>query len=127
MKLISCWRLGNLVNNHVTPYMRKGAFGLKYLHRSCEYLLPKFMNRKWQKDYATYSHTSDVKKFLKLYREKLFVDRRKAERRDLNHVLGLLKRFPNLDEEAVKEQYPSVDIQKIRYHKKTRGHHKNIC
>ncbi|PSN31167.1 hypothetical protein C0J52_25767 [Blattella germanica] len=53
---------------------------LKYLHRTCEYLLPKFMNRKWQKNYATYSHTSDVKKFLKLYREKLFVDRRKAER-----------------------------------------------
>jgi hypothetical protein len=47
--------------------------------------------------------------------------------REHNHVIGLMKRFPNLDLEAVKEQFPSVDIEKIRYSKKTRGHHENIC
>lgn len=47
--------------------------------------------------------------------------------RERNHVIGLMKRFPNLDFEAVKEQFPSVDIEKIRYQKKTRGHRENIC
>jgi hypothetical protein len=32
-----------------------------------------------------------------------------------------------LDLEAVKQQFPSVDIEKIRYSKKTRGHRENIC
>ena len=41
--------------------------------------------------------------------------------------MGLMKRFPNLDLEAVKQQFPSVDIDKIRDHKKTRGHRENIC
>jgi hypothetical protein len=47
--------------------------------------------------------------------------------RERSHVMGLMKRFPNLDLEAVKQQFPSVDIEKIRYHKKTRGHRENIC
>jgi len=47
--------------------------------------------------------------------------------RERNHVVGLMKRFPNLDLEAVKQQFPSVDIDKIRYNKKTRGHRENIC
>lgn len=47
--------------------------------------------------------------------------------RERNHVIGLMKRFPNLDLEAVKQQFPSTDIDKIRYNKKTRGHRENIC
>lgn len=42
--------------------------------------------------------------------------------RDRNHVMGLLKRFPNMDLEAVKEQYPDVDIKKCLENKKSRGH-----
>ena len=47
--------------------------------------------------------------------------------RERNHVMGLVKRFPDLDLEAVKEKYPSVDIEKILTNKKTRGHRENIC
>jgi large subunit ribosomal protein L47 len=64
---------------------------------------------------------------LKLYREKLFLEKRRAQNRERNHVMGLIKMFPNLDLEAVKQQFPSVDIDKIRDHKKTRGHRENVC
>lgn len=107
--------------------MRKGAVGLMYKHRMAEHTIPRSMNKKWQQNYKSYGHTRDARQFLKLYREKLFLEKRRARNRERNHVMGLMKRFPNLDLEAVKQQFPSVDIEKIRYHKKTRGHHENIC
>jgi large subunit ribosomal protein L47 len=55
--------------------------------------------------------------FLKLYRQKLFLEKRKARKHGGNHVIGLMKRFPNLDLETVKQQFSSVDIDKIRYKK----------
>nr|SVE85752.1 EOG090X0DBE [Daphnia pulicaria] len=35
----------------------------------------------------------------------------------------LLKRFPNLDKEALQAKYPDVNIQKLKFNKKTRGSH----
>lgn len=43
--------------------------------------------------------------------------------RDRNHVMHLMKRYPNLDMDAVKQQYPSVDIEKIKNYHKVRGHY----
>nr|CAG4645806.1 EOG090X0DBE [Lynceus sp. MCZ IZ 141354] len=61
--------------------------------------------------------------FRKLYNEQVkLYDRRTLNRRK-NHVLGLLKRFPNMDMEALQQEYPELDIEKLKLHKKTRGHH----
>nr|CAG4650473.1 EOG090X0DBE [Sida crystallina] len=38
-------------------------------------------------------------------------------------AMYLLKRFPNLDVEALKEKYPDIDLPKLLKHKKTLGHH----
>lgn len=43
--------------------------------------------------------------------------------RDKNHVIHLMKRFPNMDMEAVQQQYPSVDIKKIKNYSNVRGHY----
>ncbi|KAJ8980204.1 hypothetical protein NQ317_002217 [Molorchus minor] len=43
-------------------------------------------------------------------------------RRDFNHVIGLLKRFPNMDMVALKEQYPDVDLERAKRSLKCRGH-----
>ncbi|KDR19128.1 39S ribosomal protein L47, mitochondrial [Zootermopsis nevadensis] len=107
--------------------VRTGSLGLRYNHRMAEHIIPQFMNKEWQQRHKSYAHTRDVKNFITLYREKKFLEKRKARNRERNHVIGLMKRFPNLDFEAVKEQFPSVDIEKIRYQKKTRGHRENIC
>ncbi|XP_069695308.1 large ribosomal subunit protein uL29m isoform X2 [Periplaneta americana] len=107
--------------------IQTGQLGLRGHYRMTEHHIPKVMNTRWQKEHKCYSHTVDVRSFLKLYREKLFLEKRKERNRERNHVMGLMKRFPNLDVEAVKKQFPSVDIEKIRYHKKTRGHRENIC
>lgn len=36
--------------------------------------------------------------------------------------MGLLRRFPNMDMEALKEQYPDVDIEKCKANPRARGH-----
>lgn len=40
----------------------------------------------------------------------------------MNHVIGLLKRFPDMDMQALKEQYPNVDLERARNSRKCRGH-----
>ncbi|KAJ9600854.1 hypothetical protein L9F63_000966 [Diploptera punctata] len=106
-------------------YVKIGALGLRHFYRETEHLIPKFMNKKWQSDNASYTHTRDVQDFLQRYKERKFLEKRKARNREKNHVLGLMRRFPNLDMEAVKEQFPSVNIEKIRNSKKARGHKEN--
>jgi hypothetical protein len=54
--------------------------GLRYMHRMSEHIVPQFMNKKWQQQYKSYSHTRDVKEFIKLYREKVFLQKRKARK-----------------------------------------------
>ncbi|XP_072940589.1 large ribosomal subunit protein uL29m [Epargyreus clarus] len=99
-------------------------FGLpEKLHKS-EYYIPKFMNTKWVKSYLEHGfiNSLSVKKFYRLYKEKQYLDNKRSKTRDYNHVQQLLKRFPNLDMEALKAQYPDVDIEKAKRTKKARGH-----
>lgn len=43
--------------------------------------------------------------------------------RDKNHVMHLMKRYPNMDMDTLKEQYPSVNIEKVKNYSKIRGHY----
>ena len=54
--------------------------GLRYRHRKAEHVIPQFMNKKWQQNYKSYGHTYDARQFLKLYREKLFLEKKKARK-----------------------------------------------
>ncbi|XP_046741437.1 39S ribosomal protein L47, mitochondrial [Diprion similis] len=106
-------RPGRLVNNQL---------GMKYYYRMSEHAIPRFMNNKWRETHKFGYSGNAAHKFRKLYREKLWNEKRKARNRDRNHVMHLMKRFPNLDLEAVKQQYPGVDIENIKSHKKAQGH-----
>lgn len=35
---------------------------------------------------------------------------------------GILRRFPNVNMDALKARYPLVDVEKIKNHKEARGH-----
>lgn len=35
----------------------------------------------------------------------------------------LLRNFPNLDKEALQAKYPDVDVEKLKFDKRTRGSH----
>lgn len=54
----------------------------------------------------------------------LFISVKKLSffRRDRNRVATLMRKFPNMDLAAVKEQYPDVDIERTKASKRARGH-----
>ncbi|XP_034824216.1 large ribosomal subunit protein uL29m [Maniola hyperantus] len=99
-------------------------FGLPEKYQKQEYFIPKFMNSRWVKSYLEHGYINSiaVKKFYRLYQEKLYNIKRKEKNRNLNQVQHLLKRFPDMDMEKLQAEYPEVDIEKAKRSKKARGH-----
>lgn len=99
--------------------------GLPEKYEKKEYHLPRFMNTRWIKPYIEHGYTNStaILKFRKFYNEKIHREEKKARNRDYNHVQHLFKRFPDLDVEKVKTEYPNVDVEKARRTKKARGHY----
>lgn len=62
-------------------------------------------------------------KFNYLLKEKERRLRRKQERLHRREAMALLKRFPNLDREALQDRYPDINVDRLLFSKKTRGHH----
>jgi len=58
----------------------KNAFGLQVNYRSCEHVLPPFMNLKWIKSRNIGFGGRAVNRFLLKYREKLYNAKRKAKK-----------------------------------------------
>ncbi|XP_022171209.1 39S ribosomal protein L47, mitochondrial isoform X1 [Myzus persicae] len=110
----SAERPGQLVTN---------LLGLNFFYRKFEHLIPKFLNKQWKDKHTFNIVNGNIEKFQRLYREKLHNANRKSRNRDRNHVMHLMKRYPNMDMDAVKQQYPTVDIEKIKSYHKVRGHY----
>ncbi|XP_053960529.1 39S ribosomal protein L47, mitochondrial [Anastrepha ludens] len=98
------------------------ALGMRHLYRSCEHVLPPYMNVKWIKSRNIGFGGRAVRKFLLLYREKLYNMKRKAKNRSRNEVMMMLRRNPNIDVHVLRRKYPDVDVNKILKDDKTRGH-----
>ncbi|XP_046669686.1 39S ribosomal protein L47, mitochondrial [Homalodisca vitripennis] len=96
--------------------------GIPYFYKMCEHLIPKFLNTKWRETHNFRDQYDETKTFLALLGEKEHARLRRSIKGQTNHVLGLMRRFPNLDLEAIKEKYPDVDIEKIKNSDEARGH-----
>ena len=46
-------------------------------------------------------------------------------RKQMRRCANLLKRFPDSDEEALKEKFPLVDVSMVKRWKRVLGHHHN--
>ncbi|XP_041976798.1 39S ribosomal protein L47, mitochondrial [Aricia agestis] len=99
--------------------------GLQEKYEKKEYHIPRFMNTRWVQSYLDHGlfNSMAIKKFYRLYREKQHNEERKARNRDMNHVIQLIKRFPDMDMEKLKAEYPNVDIEKAKRSRKSRGHY----
>ncbi|KOX75095.1 hypothetical protein WN51_13402 [Melipona quadrifasciata] len=93
--------------------LKYNPLGLRFRYRLREYSRPKHANPEWHKTHQFGYGGYAVAKFLRLYREKLWNEKRKSRNRQINRVATLMRIFPNLDMEAVKEQYPLADVEKI--------------
>ncbi|XP_032672799.1 39S ribosomal protein L47, mitochondrial [Odontomachus brunneus] len=106
-------RPGRLVHNRL---------GMRFFYQMRQYTIPKFMNTKWHKLHQFGYGGFAVRKFLRLYREKLWNEKRKARNREIRRATVLLRRFPNMNLEALKKQYPNVNVEKTKIFDGARSH-----
>ncbi|KAG7212808.1 hypothetical protein KM043_013064 [Ampulex compressa] len=99
------------------------ALGLRFYYKMRQYTMPKYRNKKWHTKHMFGFGGFAVRKFLRLYREKIWNSRRIMRNREKNRVTVLLRKFPNVDIEALKREYPTVNIEAIRNSNKTSGHY----
>ncbi|SPP84557.1 39S ribosomal protein L47, mitochondrial [Drosophila guanche] len=99
------------------------SFGLQFNYKSCEHVLPPFMNLKWIKSRNIGFGGRAVNRFLLKYREQLYNAKRKAKNRSRNEVMMILRRNPNFDLGVLRRKFPDVDIDKLRSADKARGHY----
>ncbi|XP_012221661.1 large ribosomal subunit protein uL29m [Linepithema humile] len=97
--------------------------GIRFFYRMRQYSFPKFMNKRWFKLHMHGFNGIGTRKFLRFYREKLWLEKRKTRNRERNRVTMLIRKFPNLDLKAVEQEYPNVDIEAVKASKKARGHY----
>ncbi|XP_059621399.1 large ribosomal subunit protein uL29m [Phlebotomus argentipes] len=64
----------------------------------------------------------DTRDFLLKLKEQETIARTKERNRNRNHVMKLLRRFPNMDKKMLAEKYPDVDIDKLLEKDLCRGH-----
>ncbi|KAG5344574.1 RM47 protein, partial [Acromyrmex heyeri] len=98
------------------------CLGIRFYYQMGQYSIPKFINTKWYKTHLFGFGGYATRKFLRLYREQLWNKKRKSRTRNKNRVAMLIRKFPNLDLETVKERFPDVDVEKVKTSKKARGH-----
>nr|XP_034186866.1 39S ribosomal protein L47, mitochondrial [Osmia lignaria] len=102
--------------------LRYNPLGLRHLYKMRQYPVPKFVNTKWHKTHKFGYGGIAVQKFLRLYREKLWNQKRKMRNHQDNQVAVLMRIFPNLDIDAVKEKYPLANIERLKRSRKSDGH-----
>ncbi|XP_053657857.1 39S ribosomal protein L47, mitochondrial [Anopheles marshallii] len=87
--------------------------GINFYYRAFEHVIPKNANSKWNKRHKFTYGGHAVRKFLLLYRERLYNEKRKLRNRERNEVVHLLRRFPNIDRETLAQRFPSVNVEKL--------------
>merc|ERR1719273_1798890 len=63
----------------------------------------------------------DVADFQRRYREKLGAIDRVKQLREMREAARVVRRFPNVSLEALQDQYPLVDVDRLMRWKKIRG------
>lgn len=98
------------------------ALGLREYKKSSEHVIPYWMNKKWREANARGCNGPEFQKFIKFYREKKYNEKRKSKNRDKNHVIRLLRRFPELDRAVLAEKYPTINFDTLKSKDLYRGH-----
>ena len=106
--------------------IRPGPFGLDVGYVKEEHFLPRKYNIEYRKMLRFRYHTSwgsEVRDFHARFLEMKRKEQLNERLSQMRMVAWILKRFPNSDEEAIKEKYPLADVNAVKRWYKVRGHH----
>ncbi|XP_015115688.1 39S ribosomal protein L47, mitochondrial [Diachasma alloeum] len=101
----------------------RDQLGLRRWYKMCQHPIPKWLNSGFRKKYI-FSHGGyAVSKFLRKFKEKMWLARRRGITEHKAIVRKIFRRFPNVDVEAVREKYPDVDIDKAMKCRRSVAHY----
>ena len=108
--------------------IRSGPFGLDVGYVKQEHTLPRKYNIAYRKMLRYRYHTNwgkEVREFHARYLELKRKEEWNSRMTQMRKVAWILQRFPDSDEEAIKEKYPLADINAVKRWYKVKGHHTN--
>ena len=108
--------------------IRSGPFGIDVGYVKQEHTLPRKYNIPYRKMLRYRYHTSwgpEVREFHARYLELRRKEEWNERMTQMRKVSWILKRFPDSDEDAIKEKYPLADINAVKRWYKIKGHHSN--
>uniref|UniRef100_T1IZD1 Large ribosomal subunit protein uL29m n=1 Tax=Strigamia maritima TaxID=126957 RepID=T1IZD1_STRMM len=93
----------------------ENVLGLHKFYRLKEHFIPFYMNRKWLDKYK-FNHwdLSHVAQFKKRFREKMVLEKNKERSLCKRYVKQILKKYPNVTDDAILSKYPDVNIKRLR-------------
>jgi len=108
--------------------IRSGPFGIDVGYVKQEHTLPRKYNIPYRKMLRYRYHTSwgpEVREFHARYLELRRKEEWNERMTQMRKASWILKRFPDSDEDAIKEKYPLADINAVKRWYKIKGHHSN--
>lgn len=95
------------------------AFGNNVQYRAKQHVIPEKMNTSYRQRYLKFKMDEYAYEYQSLMLEQRIKLKGKERNRQRNHVTGLLKRFEDVDEQAIRENFPEVNLRKVK--EKTAG------
>ncbi|XP_059084369.1 large ribosomal subunit protein uL29m-like isoform X1 [Tigriopus californicus] len=102
------------------------AFESEYITQ--EHPVPFELNEKHREEYRQRFWSGldeDTKIFYRRYREQAHHDMRQKKYKDLQSGARVLRRFPDVNEEALQEKYPHASVEEMRRYKDALGNKSN--
>ncbi|CAH0394835.1 unnamed protein product [Bemisia tabaci] len=92
---------------------RHNQIGLRFFYRKFEHNIPCEAHKKWARHHTHQYRDKEVRRFLLLLNEKRWQEKRRALNRNRRAVRTILRRYPDVDREALAAKYPDVDADHI--------------
>jgi len=109
--------------------VQTGPFGLPVGYTAKEHQIPWKLNAEYRK-YVRYRYQTCngdvVKKFVRRYVERRMKWERTVRMEQMRLCAQTLQRFPNCNEDALREKFPLIDVDLVKRWTKVKGHHDNM-
>ena len=117
------------VSGEAERRIQTGPFGLPVGYTPKEHAVPWKLNAEYRKflryRYQTCNSPS-VKKFVRKYVERRLQWERVVRMEQMRLCAQTLQRFPDANEEGLRERFPLIDVDQVKRWKKVKGHHGNF-
>eukprot|EP00095_Tigriopus_kingsejongensis_P008344 maker-scaffold395_size185061-snap-gene-0.36 protein:Tk08344 transcript:maker-scaffold395_size185061-snap-gene-0.36-mRNA-1 annotation:"39s ribosomal protein mitochondrial" len=109
--------------------LEDSTFAMEEEYITQEHTVPFELNEEHREMYKQRFWTGlddDSRVFYRRMREQAYQDMKQKKYRDMRDGARVLRRFPNVDEEALQEKYPNASVEEMKRYKDALGNRANL-